>query len=521
MSFGFILSTHFQLSFCAMASLLLLSGCAAPVHGQEGLAGRGRQSEDIEQRVRSTVREQGEVVSASQVEVRSIAAGLSTILQVVPEGTRVEAGELICELDSSALEKKIAELEIEIRSAEGKTLAAESVYEALGKRSRQLAELHRMLRKNHELEMRATAGADGEIATRISALGLDALYLQRKIELLQAQIEEGDDADPTANMSLELLKAQTELKQAQTESEYLENRMLPSLKARLELEHAQQQLEWTTQFDEISASQVAAQYDLLAAKARVEFLKKDLDRIRQQIANCKIQAPVGGTVVYPRQVGRGGNPDWYPEEGQTVRERQTMLVITDMAKLEVKTRVHETRIARINVGQQVVVRLDALPDQELRGRVTRVSQYPEPSGWMDSGAGNRYQVRVELVDPPRGVRVGMNAEVEIQTQSLDDQENSDNSPAATELPRRPAGNASPGPRMSKGFDPDEVINRVMQQHDTNGDGVLDAEEIGQVEGRLQQMLSRFDSNKDGSVDRDEMRESMRTARQQFRRGGGK
>ena len=498
------------------ATLFVLWGMGVGIYAQEEVGGL---SDEIEQRIRSTVREQGEVVSASHVEVRSAIPGTSTILQVVAEGTQVQAGDLICELDSTVLEQRKEELAIELSVAEGEILEAELIDSGLKKKSRELADLYRLLREKNELELDAVAGEQGEIPTQISALESDMEFFQRKIELLESKIANGDSTGQQGDMGIALLEVQTELRQAAEQRDYLKSRLLPSLMAKLKLEHAEQLLSWTTREVELTAQRLTAKFGLTAARKTADMVRAKIEKVEQQIESSRILAPAAGTVVYPAQVARGGNVDWYPEAGESVRERQTIVLVTDMVRLEVKTLVHESRIARIDKGQHVVVQLDALPDQQVIGRVTRVSQYPEPAGWMQAGSANRYAVMVELVDPPAAARIGMNAVVEIQTDRNDRQEKKEG-PAADRSRLQPPAGVGGAPRAGGNFDPDVVIDRVMRQHDTNSDGILDADEIGRVDGRMKEMLPRFDTNQDGSIDRDEMRESMKTMLQRFRRGGG-
>jgi len=63
----------------------------------------------------------------------------------------------------------------------------------------------------------------------------------------------------------------------------------------------------------------------------------------------------------------------------------------------------------------VMINLDALEDnKQLRGEVTKVNQYAEPSGFGGGGV-KEYGVLIRIFDPPAEIRPGMNAAVKIVT----------------------------------------------------------------------------------------------------------
>jgi hypothetical protein len=64
----------------------------------------------------------------------------------------------------------------------------------------------------------------------------------------------------------------------------------------------------------------------------------------------------------------------------------------------------------VAVGDAAVIRLDALPDVDIDGEVTRIA--PKSS----AGSGVNYTVVIELSDIPEAVRWGMTAFVEIEVE---------------------------------------------------------------------------------------------------------
>ncbi len=86
------------------------------------------------------------------------------------------------------------------------------------------------------------------------------------------------------------------------------------------------------------------------------------------------------------------------------------LTLVDVARFTIKIVVDEVDVARVNVGQQVNVLIDALGAPELRGSVTRIATQSSSNGGVTS-----YEIDVEVDPSGRAVRAGMTATATIVT----------------------------------------------------------------------------------------------------------
>jgi HlyD family secretion protein len=111
------------------------------------------------------------------------------------------------------------------------------------------------------------------------------------------------------------------------------------------------------------------------------------------------------------------------EEGETAimgtmnRDAATLLTISDMSVLETKVRVDETDVARVQIGDSTVVRIDAFPDTTFLGRVVQISN---SSVRPTTGAADQavdYEVTIQLVDAPPATRPDFSATAKIITDS--------------------------------------------------------------------------------------------------------
>jgi HlyD family secretion protein len=141
-----------------------------------------------------------------------------------------------------------------------------------------------------------------------------------------------------------------------------------------------------------------------------------LERIEQDIESCRILAPRDGVVLRAVPSGRraGGSP---LEAGATVRERQLLMEMPDLERLRARILVHESQVARIQVGQEVSLRLDSFPSRNLGGEVVEISRTPEPRSWLNPEV-VEYAVLVGITAPPEA-KIGMTVVAEIDAQAVE------------------------------------------------------------------------------------------------------
>lgn len=343
------------------------------------------------------VLEQGEVESSSNNEVKCEVEGRggsgTPILTVIPEGTFVKRGDVLCELDSSALDQEAKNQRIIVSAAESTVISSEA------------------------------AVSKAEIARQEY---LEGTYLTER-ETILSEISIAQQNLRKAELSLqsaERLAAKGTLKPLQIEAEQysVQNAQstLKSAEGRLRV------------LDELTKAKMLVQLDsdIATAKAKLDsdrntlIEEKDkLEEILAQIAACTVKAPADGQVVYANKVGSRGGSDFVVEPGALVREQQTIFLLPDPTKMQVKAKINESRITLIREGMPVKIRVGAV-ENELLGRVVKVNKYSEPGNWWGSNV-KEYAVFVQIVDPPETIRTGMTAEVRIFVEQI---------PEATQIP---------------------------------------------------------------------------------------
>ena len=161
--------------------------------------------------------------------------------------------------------------------------------------------------------------------------------------------------------------------------------------------------------------------DEQARKATWEQEKAREAKLERQIRSCKIVAPADGVVIYandPNRFGRGNAPQI--EEGAIVRERQRIFHIPDLSgPMRVNVKVPESEIVWVTPGLRARIKVDDFADETLPGVVESVSPMADPSNFFNSGV-KVYPTFVTIDKVVPGLAPGMTAQVEIQTDVLDD-----------------------------------------------------------------------------------------------------
>jgi hypothetical protein len=145
--------------------------------------------------------------------------------------------------------------------------------------------------------------------------------------------------------------------------------------------------------------------------------------MNRQLANCLIYAPHAGMAVYARDArgggggGRGGFTTSEIAEGATVRDRQELLALPDLTKMQIRTSIHEAVLDQVRPGLPVTVRVDAFPNRTYDGVVTQVAVVPAMNFMTNV---KTYDCVVRIIEEVEQLKPGMTAVCEIHVDRLRD-----------------------------------------------------------------------------------------------------
>ncbi len=146
--------------------------------------------------------------------------------------------------------------------------------------------------------------------------------------------------------------------------------------------------------------------------------KERYERYTAQLDKCKIYAPQDGMVAYATEEGRW-NRGAVIEEGAFVRERQEILSIPNLSRMQVNTAVHESVLDQVKPGLRAVIRVDAFTERTYNGTVKSVAVLPDQGGWLASDT-KVYKTIVTIDEEVTQLKPGMTAVVEIDIEQLTD-----------------------------------------------------------------------------------------------------
>ncbi len=174
------------------------------------------------------------------------------------------------------------------------------------------------------------------------------------------------------------------------------------------LSQARTVLERTQQLASIGS---ASTKDLDRAKADVSIAEADqqqiaaaIGRVKWQIQNTEIRAPVDGMVFERlKNVGEFVSPD--SGKGGAV-----LLTIYDPTKIQAWVDVTQRDASRVSTGQRVDIALDAAPGKTYEGRVVRIL----PRASLQK---NTIQVKVSIADPTPMFRPDMSVKITFHSEN--------------------------------------------------------------------------------------------------------
>jgi HlyD family secretion protein len=370
--------------------------------------------------------EPGTIQSRDRVIVSSEVEGRTTILWLIEEGTHVEEGDLLVELDASSLVDQKVEQQIRVLNAEAAFIRAREQLEII--RNQTAADIARAELDARFAELNLTKYVEGEYPQELQRAEADINLaneeLQRandKLAWSERLAEEGYvtrmelQADELAarrtQIDLELAQGKLHLLETYTHQQKLEELQSEVEQERLALERVRLRA---------SADIVQAEADYRAKTSEFERQEDRLKQIRDQIEKCRIFAPASGMAVYTTTgQGRRGN-DEPLREGLEVRERQDLIYLPTAAAMMAEVRIHESSLRKVNLDMPARVRVDAVPGRAFEGRVRRIGLLPDAQhGWLNPDL-KVYQTDVFIDGDAEGLRPGMNCRAEIIIAELED-----------------------------------------------------------------------------------------------------
>jgi HlyD family secretion protein len=170
--------------------------------------------------------------------------------------------------------------------------------------------------------------------------------------------------------------------------------------------------------EQAKTSYEVAQATFQATRAQLEQSRASLQEARDNLAKTRLTSPISGRVVrLAVEEGEVAVP------GTFSRETGLLMTIADLSVILAKVQVDETDVVRLAANDSVQVTIDAYPDTNFLGRVTKISHSAKLTPTETaSGSNDRavdFDVEVTLDDPPRDIRPDLSCTARMVTDTRD------------------------------------------------------------------------------------------------------
>ena len=160
-------------------------------------------------------------------------------------------------------------------------------------------------------------------------------------------------------------------------------------------------------YDRAKLARDAAAIGVRAQQEAIRQAESGHRRAIDDLERTTIRAPMDG-IVTALNVEKGETAVM----GTMNFAGSVLMVIGDLSEILAEVEVAESEVVAVALGQTAVVRVDALPDTPLAGRVVEIG-----SSGVKTGDVVKFRVKVALEQPDPRVRPGMTAKVEITTKT--------------------------------------------------------------------------------------------------------
>lgn len=334
----------------------------------------------------NTINITGTVLSDAEEEVyNTLPYQIATV--AVKVGDEVAAGDLLCQLDATELRATIAQTAATLESAKAK------------------AE-HSVAMAEKDLET-ALFNEEQDYNTQL-------LAAQSTVKSAENAVEKAEHAlkmarDELDNAKDDIIRAEDETlitfdSIVDTRKQAVTNAEITLEGARQSLEDAEAQLRAVKMQEK--ETQVSREDAVTSAELNTDFSDQEivLQKLQTDLAKTTITAPISGVVTAV-----------YANEGAT--GTGLLFVIEDPDALKVNVNVKEYDIAKIEIGQRVLIKADGTGEEEFTGVVSKIAPttLKDATGKVVDTTSAEFETEV-AVDPGSKLRIGMNARTNIITE---------------------------------------------------------------------------------------------------------
>ncbi|MFC1573655.1 efflux RND transporter periplasmic adaptor subunit [Candidatus Latescibacterota bacterium] len=265
-----------------------------------------------------------------------------------------------------------------------------------------LAEDGSMVEKDGFLVQFDTSELDGRVTDRKNDLDNANADHSSTMARIESQMKQLESALKTQEYSYEQSKLRYEMMKYEAEAKKREE----------ELNFKKQELSLEQAKEKIDSQIIIDKADVAKADVRVKQAETRYKEAQDQLEALTVTSPKAGLVVLQEIYNWSTRTSEKVKVGDQPHRGMSLVSIPDLSLMLTKTKINEVDISRIEVGQEVVVTLDALPGPTFYGAVTSVATLAH----RDEGSDVKvFDVEVTLDSNDERLKPGMTTQCTIIT----------------------------------------------------------------------------------------------------------
>ena len=373
----------------------------------------------------------GELEARNQTELRNRLEKQTTITEIIDEGTRATAGQVLVRLNSDEIQTQFDSEKLAVETARADLINAENAYEIQVNENDSALRQVKLKLELADIEYRKWLEGDDVKERQKNSLEIEKndrekTRLKEKFDrskmLFERDFLSKDERDRDEVASIEADAAhRTALLARETYESYERPKQIKKLtsdidEARAELERVQRK----------NDSQIASkEADRTNKRSQLQLREEKLNRLKEQLEATVLVAPKDGLVVYGSTSERSrngfGGGDGGLQIGKQVYPNQLLIVLPDTREMVAAVKVNEAFAGRIKPGQKATIKVDAQQGRMYTGEVMSIGVLAESGGWRDPNL-REYTVRITLDESNdmTGLKPSKRAEAEITLGKVSD-----------------------------------------------------------------------------------------------------
>ncbi len=355
------------------------------------------------------------------------------LVKVADENSRVKAGDVVAEYETSDLLLKIEDFRVnadqirknlEIALEERRLListnaadirtARDNVTEANDAYKRYV-----QLEGPKERDSRELAISDAEQALEEAEEAVDTAQEEYDNTVFATAEEETKAKNKITSAQQKKESAETKLSTAQKELKLFKRYTYPNKLRELRNKLAQTKLSYEK--EKVRTQSLLAQKNntINSTEVSLRTTERQLERHQSWLPMMKLIAPADGIITY----GDPDAPPWRKPEvkvGMDGRRNQVIITIPDMTQIIINASLPEQYRSRVSKGNEVVISPDSIREIRLKGKVERIAPLPERLITWDEGSPKIYRTILSLEEKDPRLVSGMSVQAEVISRVIHD-----------------------------------------------------------------------------------------------------